>query len=340
VHVFDGNLVGGFSGCFLPPADPLHTSDLQIGIDDYVVGTSDGVLACDPAVCGPNGSGTCSFQILDAPIPASGIAYVNVHLDYGLKGPHVDANPCDDALTDRYDRGAPDPIFGDNALVNTPNPGDPTAGDGEGPLAIGRWSYPFSHTDDTDPLFSNAVANLNVFKRIAGAYGLAISSDSGSAVGNAPVDLVKVSTGRVVKRSATDGDGFYALAYKHTGKPTLYRVILGGDHDLAQDIELKGNGWAEVNFDVFTGTSTGEFNLDSKGKGGGKDDGGSCTPSEEPEVSCSDGVDNDCDDLVDGSDPDCEGGFCTAGQLGDTCTVASDCCSNRCKGKTGRKTCK
>ncbi len=30
-----------------------------------------------------------------------------------------------------------------------------------------------------------------------------------------------------------------------------------------------------------------------------------CTPSEDPEVSCSDGEDNDCDDLVDAGDPDC-----------------------------------
>ncbi len=28
-----------------------------------------------------------------------------------------------------------------------------------------------------------------------------------------------------------------------------------------------------------------------------------CTVSESPEVSCSDGVDNDCDGLVDGDDP-------------------------------------
>jgi hypothetical protein len=31
-----------------------------------------------------------------------------------------------------------------------------------------------------------------------------------------------------------------------------------------------------------------------------------CTPSEDPEVSCSDGVDNDCDGLTDAADPDCD----------------------------------
>ena len=33
-----------------------------------------------------------------------------------------------------------------------------------------------------------------------------------------------------------------------------------------------------------------------------------CTATEDPEVSCSDGVDNDCDGLVDAADPDCETG--------------------------------
>jgi len=54
----------------------------------------------------------------------------------------------------------------------------------------------------------------------------------------------------------------------------MYTVILGGAFGLQQDIQLKGNGWAEVDFDVFTGTSTGEFNLDSTGGGGGSGKGG------------------------------------------------------------------
>lgn len=68
-------------------------------------------------------------------------------------------------------------------------------------------------------------------------------------------------------------------------------------------------------------------------------DGGGCTPTESPEVSCSDGVDNDCDGLIDGSDPDCGPG-CPLGQKGDSCVVNGDCCSNKCKGKSGNKSCK
>ena len=31
----------------------------------------------------------------------------------------------------------------------------------------------------------------------------------------------------------------------------------------------------------------------------------SCDPTEDPEVSCADGIDNDCDGLTDDTDPDC-----------------------------------
>ncbi len=64
-----------------------------------------------------------------------------------------------------------------------------------------------------------------------------------------------------------------------------------------------------------------------------------CMPTEIPEQSCSDGVDNDCDALIDDDDPDCGGGFCPLGQPGDSCSVNSECCSNKCKGKPGSKTC-
>ena len=63
-----------------------------------------------------------------------------------------------------------------------------------------------------------------------------------------------------------------------------------------------------------------------------------CTVTESPEVSCLDGLDNDCDGLVDSADADCPLPSC--GLKGDTCSVNSDCCSNKCKGPEGSKSCK
>lgn len=71
-------------------------------------------------------------------------------------------------------------------------------------------------------------------------------------------------------------------------------------------------------------------------------DGGppSCSITENPEVSCTDGQDNDCNGLIDATDPSCDiGGSCPLGQPGDICTVDADCCSSKCKGKPDAKTC-
>lgn len=59
---------------------------------------------------------------------------------------------------------------------------------------------------------------------------------------------------------------------------------------------------------------------------------------------CDDGLDNDCDLAVDCADAECASdpacAACSLGAPGDTCTTASDCCSNKCKGPSGRKTCR
>jgi hypothetical protein len=61
-------------------------------------------------------------------------------------------------------------------------------------------------------------------------------------------------------------------------------------------------------------------------------------PSNEvPDVTCNDGVDNDCDGLTDGEDGDCIG-ECLP--LGAACQVDEDCCSSKCLGKKGSKVCK
>lgn len=68
--------------------------------------------------------------------------------------------------------------------------------------------------------------------------------------------------------------------------------------------------------------------------------GGGCTPSTEI---CTDGIDNDCDGAIDCADSDCSSSPACAGSCspgGSSCTVNADCCSNKCKGPSGRKTCR
>lgn len=65
-----------------------------------------------------------------------------------------------------------------------------------------------------------------------------------------------------------------------------------------------------------------------------------CQPTSEV---CNNGTDDDCDGDIDCADADCTGNpscGCQLGQLGDPCSSNGDCCSNKCKGPPGGKTCK
>jgi len=67
--------------------------------------------------------------------------------------------------------------------------------------------------------------------------------------------------------------------------------------------------------------------------------GGGCTPTAE---SCTDGTDNDCDGAVDCADSDCVGDAACAGcaAKGEQCTSDGNCCSGKCKGRSGQGSCR
>jgi len=59
------------------------------------------------------------------------------------------------------------------------------------------------------------------------------------------------------------------------------------------------------------------------------------------ETICTDGIDNDCDLNIDCSDQDCSiGAACQCVAKGDSCLLGAECCSGKCRGKTGGMRCK
>ncbi len=66
-------------------------------------------------------------------------------------------------------------------------------------------------------------------------------------------------------------------------------------------------------------------------------------PYELPFFTCDDGLDNDCDGGADCDDPhgECDSDpYCQCLPVGSPCAEDSECCSNKCKGGPGNKTCK
>jgi hypothetical protein len=294
LHVYDDvGLEGEF--CYVP-GNAIMSEPMFITLDDWINGT-DGVgdynLTCDQ-IDDPGGSGFCSFEVFvpNAAIPDGGLLYVNVHLDYGLKGRWIDANPfgfwgSDSTTEDRYDRDAyVSPWSSSDALVNT--------GTNDGPLGIADCSpYWFEHTDDVNagvcvggslggqpcdveepdcssnggvclpmPLFDDSVENLNLFKKISGIFGRVSCADDGSGF-EYYLDLLHPADGVVASTQAGE-DGYYIFDYSHKGKPTTYTVNVysdAGKLDLVSsaDVIVQGNGWWEVSF---TATDCGDVSLE------------------------------------------------------------------------------
>jgi hypothetical protein len=281
--------------CFVPPDPADDQYDAWWTINDWVYGNDPvddliewSVDCPDGGVCGPDsqdtgGPGTafCTLTLEDVEIPASGSAYVNLHLDYGLKGQGLDVNPCDDTTTDRYDKGNAFSAWGSrDAYVNQPDePLDELA-------ITDCQEYSFSHTDDTDPLFEDSVQNLNMFKRINGAFGSSWNATTGEtgAEGvfvelwrNGPDDTDPPT--ELVEITVTDEDGYFTLPYTHRGKPNWYTVRWMGTCDggdfLEDTVRLQSNGWSEVNFLLDTCTTTAETGCgDATSCGGGGPGGG------------------------------------------------------------------
>jgi hypothetical protein len=193
-------------------------------------------------------------------MPESGQAYVNIHLDYGVKGTQTDANPID-GTRDRYAKGlppvAPEPLCGSYS--------DALAGN---VVALATCTtYGFSHTATigaSPPVAGgDSVQNINEFKKIAGGFGRVGRSDDGSGFPGVTATLIRQSTRKVVATGVTDEDGYYALPYKHTGKREWFLVVLGqGSSAVSTLVELKANGWVEVSYDATTRT----WFIDSVGK--------------------------------------------------------------------------
>jgi hypothetical protein len=230
-------------------------------MSDWSDGTSNDNIDCSPGAAPPEFGNTtypylAGICTITVPLPAGTCEndkfYVNVHLDYGLKGKDVDGTDGDEPpAPDRYDGMAPASPWGTyDAYVNVPSTEAPSV------VAINDCTpYTFSH--GSGDFEFDAVYSVNTFKKIAGVFSQTTSSASGVKIGVSGVTatLTRKDTGEVVATGQGDADGYILLAYKHTGKVTWFTVTLSisGFGTTSQDVQLKANGWAEVSYDVTTG---------------------------------------------------------------------------------------
>lgn len=177
-------------------------------------------------------------------VPASGLVYVTIHLDYGFK--KVTGWQLASNLTS---------IQGpDTNLDGTPD------GFGSGPITIASpQSYGFSFgVNGTTHSFSPS--SCNKIKKMVGIIGNTVAAVTGDPVGSARVQLFG-PTGTLLETTTSDLDGFYVLSYKFKGKAATYTVKLP-EHGKQKSVTLKANGYARINFEdlLSRGTDTGADN--------------------------------------------------------------------------------
>jgi hypothetical protein len=204
--------------CFIPGAEEA-SYPLLVTLDDHTDTDGDGK---------PD---SFTVTLTDVPV-VDGFAYLNVHLDYGLKGDE-----------ERYEKA-----------VNPDGTNDAVDFETGEILIEDRTPYPFSAQVNAVPLDSDAIANANEFKRIAGVAGFVRDTD-GNMIEGALVRLIipeGVKFDEPYLDAITDEDGWYMIEYKHKGKPTDYPIQLWIDGNLVVEdtVHLRGNAFAEKHFTV------------------------------------------------------------------------------------------
>lgn len=154
-------------------------------------------------------------------VPSSGTVFLTVHLDFGVKGlGGLTRNAADDAV---------DCATGTQVII--PNHGTSV----------------FSVTGSQNG--NTTIQNINVFKRNPGVGGLARSKATGAPIGGATVKLVNASGVRLLS-VVTDEDGYYQLAYKHTGKAATYSVsiVTPSGYKQTKTVTLGANKYINLDF--------------------------------------------------------------------------------------------
>jgi hypothetical protein len=204
IHVYDSvqRITVDSRECLLP-GNELYAIPGLIGLEDY----GDGHFGS---------TATVAFTF-DNP---GDFAYINIHVDYGLKG-----------------------TGGWNKVANHAQ----GTGDYLGVTINDRTMHTFSFTETDGPGGSAAIQNENNFKRDPGFSGL-VTDIYGNGVAGVAVEITS-PTGKVLATVYTDGDGLYSYYYKHSGKAAYYTVSLP-DFGLTQTELVKANAFVWVCFQL------------------------------------------------------------------------------------------
>jgi hypothetical protein len=175
--------------------------------------------ADDIAVIAAQTDNDPNYDISDFTVPDTGLVYLRIHLDYGLK------------KTAGYTRE------GDNATHN-----------GDGIDNGTDYEFKVSVSDDIGMTDSLTIENQNVFKHDPGFAGIVTSISTGDPVSGVTIQIYDPAK-KLLATVKTDEDGFYFFNYKHKGKAATYTVKLPA-YGLSKTVTVKANALVAVDFEI------------------------------------------------------------------------------------------
>jgi len=198
----------------LSPSGELANSSTQVTLANYSPNTP------------PDGFGKITTVTIHVPALSGGFAYINIHLDYGLK------------WTTGYAKGG---LSGNDAVKFT---------DQTKTLIKDKLTYAFSDTTNG----TVTITSINAFKRDPGIGGLVLNAN-GDPVVNAKVAIYLGTAKTPTATVYTDEDGWYMWQYKWTGKAATFAVKMTPplpyqQTTQTQNVTLKANGYLVVSFTV------------------------------------------------------------------------------------------
>ena len=221
--------------CFVPgPFTPLHATGEGFTMPTTPSGFQSIVLSNyggSAPYYGPTSGGVASLTFdVSGTVPGSGLFYVTVHLDYGLKGMSFlkgalsAATGCSDAKGGNFDANSTS--IPSQVIVSYCKP------------------YAFSVIDT---IFSDTqtVKSINTFKKDPGIAGLVQASD-GTPLSGVTV-LIYDPSGTIVATLITDNSGFYGWVYEYSGKPVTYTVSIP-QYNISTTLTLSSNALVLVYF--------------------------------------------------------------------------------------------
>jgi hypothetical protein len=230
IQVHDGTTLNG-SGCYVPTPS---LSGFTVTTQAMTPVSSAGNQIITPEDYTTKQLGQYTTVTISGTVPATGLVYVTIHLDEGIK--KTGGWKQTGTFTTNPVTGA--------SIADVMN----QTGFGSGSVTKhGYEVFTFSRTVGGDAVTSTP-SSYNEFKKFAGFLGFVIDTASENPVVGKTVQIYS-PTKALLTTLTTDADGYYMFPYKHTAKSATYTVKLP-QYNKSVSITVKANGFAAVNFDV------------------------------------------------------------------------------------------